>query len=76
MLFIDSVKIAAILRQPKSGRVRCSIRSRHDIDVAAVAREFGGGGHVNAAGCTFDLPLPEAEQVLMERLKLCLESCS
>jgi phosphoesterase RecJ-like protein len=76
MLFIDSVKIAAILREPKPGRVRCSIRSRHEIDVAKVAREFGGGGHVNAAGCTFDLPLYEAEAVLMARLKLCLASSS
>jgi phosphoesterase RecJ-like protein len=75
MLFIECVKIAAILREPNPGRVRCSIRSRHDIDVAAVAREFGGGGHVNAAGCTFDLPLAEAEAVLMARLKRCLGSC-
>ncbi len=75
MLFIECVKIAAILRQPKPGKVRCSIRSRKDIDVAAVAREFGGGGHVNAAGCSFDLSLAEAEAVLMARLKTCLASC-
>ena len=75
MLFIDSVQIAAILRQPVPGKVRCSIRSRHEIDVAKVAREFGGGGHQNAAGCMLDLPLREAEDVLMARLKVCLASC-
>lgn len=74
MLFIDSVQIAAILREPKPGKVRCSIRSRGDLDVAAVARGFGGGGHKNAAGCTFDLRLDEAEALLIERLKRCLES--
>lgn len=29
-----------------------SLRSRHDVDVAAVARSMGGGGHLLAAGCT------------------------
>jgi phosphoesterase RecJ-like protein len=75
MLFIDSVQIAAIFREPKPGRIRCSLRSRAQYDVAEVAREFGGGGHKNAAGCTFDLTLEEAEDLLVERLKRCLASC-
>lgn len=75
MLFITSVQIAAILREPKPGRIRCSLRSRGDFDVAAVARHFGGGGHRNAAGCTLDMPLEEAEAKLVERLKECLGSC-
>ena len=28
------------------------MRSKGAIDVNAVAKEFGGGGHKNAAGCT------------------------
>jgi phosphoesterase RecJ-like protein len=75
MLSIDSVQIAANLRQPTRGRVRCSIRSREEFDVALVAREFGGGGHRNAAGCTFDLGIEECETLLMSRLKRCLASC-
>jgi phosphoesterase RecJ-like protein len=74
LLFIDSVQIAAIFREPKPGKVRCSMRSRGELDVAAVAREFGGGGHRNAAGCTLDLPLAEAESAVVERLKQCLAS--
>jgi phosphoesterase RecJ-like protein len=74
MLSIDSVEIAANLRQPTLGRVRCSIRSRERYDVALVAREFGGGGHKNAAGCTFDLGIEECETLLMSRLKDCLAS--
>lgn len=75
MLFITSVQIAALLREPKRGRVRCSLRSRGDYDVAEVARYFGGGGHRNAAGCTLDMPLEEAEAQLVARLKACLASC-
>ncbi len=75
MLFITSVQIAALLREAKPGKVRVSIRSRGDLDVAEVARHFGGGGHRNAAGCTIEMPLPEAEQQLVEKLKTCLASC-
>jgi len=74
MLFITSVQIAALIREPKPGRVRCSFRSRGDFDVAEAARDFGGGGHKNAAGCTFDLPLDQAEELVVRRLKACLES--
>ena len=31
---------------------RVSLRSKRDIDVGAIARTYGGGGHKNAAGCT------------------------
>lgn len=75
MLSIDSVEIAAILREPKPGRIRCSLRSRADHDVATVAREFGGGGHRNAAGCTLDMAIDEAEETVVRRLRACLASC-
>jgi phosphoesterase RecJ-like protein len=75
ILSITSVQIAVLLREPKPGKVRVSIRSRGNIDIAEVARDFGGGGHKNAAGCVFELPLPEVEERLVRRLKVCLESC-
>jgi phosphoesterase RecJ-like protein len=31
---------------------RVSLRSKGDIDINAVAKEFGGGGHKNASGCS------------------------
>lgn len=37
------------------GKVKCSLRSNGDYDVSAIARSFGGGGHMNAAGFETDL---------------------
>ncbi len=74
LLFIDSVQIATIMREPKPGKIRCSLRSRGNYDVAAVARNFGGGGHRNAAGCTFDASLEDAEKALIAKMKECLAS--
>jgi phosphoesterase RecJ-like protein len=31
---------------------RVSMRSKGDININAVAKEFGGGGHKNASGCS------------------------
>jgi bifunctional oligoribonuclease and PAP phosphatase NrnA len=31
---------------------RVSMRSKGDIDINAIAKEFGGGGHKNASGCS------------------------
>jgi phosphoesterase RecJ-like protein len=74
LLTIDTVQIAALAREGKAGKFRVSLRSRGKYDVAQVAREFGGGGHVNAAGCSFETTPEEAEALLVEGMKKCLES--
>ncbi|MEA2554447.1 MAG: bifunctional oligoribonuclease and phosphatase NrnA [Fimbriimonadaceae bacterium] len=75
LLTINTVQIAALLRESKPGKVRVSLRSRGKYDVASVAREFGGGGHINAAGCSFESTPEEAEALLVEGMKACLGSC-
>ena len=37
---------------PSAARTAAStLRSKGDVNVNAIAREFGGGGHANASGC-------------------------
>lgn len=36
-------------------RANCSLRSNGDYDVSAIAKQFGGGGHKNAAGFNTDV---------------------
>lgn len=74
ILSVNTVEIAAFFRETKPNTIRVSLRSRGGHDVSAVAREFSGGGHRNAAGCTFNEPLAAAVSRVVERLKLCLES--
>lgn len=74
LLSIETVQISALLREAKRGRTRCSLRSRGGYDVAAVARVFGGGGHMNAAGCTFDCHPEEAVEKLVPVMRQCLAS--
>jgi phosphoesterase RecJ-like protein len=61
---IATVRVACLLRE-RGGAVKVSLRAKGDVDVSAIARRFGGGGHPNAAGCTLPGPLaPAAAKIL------------
>ena len=49
---IAGVDVAVALRQSEpGGEFRVSMRANTEIDMAAVAAKFGGGGHKRASGC-------------------------
>jgi len=48
--------------------VTFSLRSNGDFDVSAMAKQFGGGGHKNAAG--FTVPLAEAIRILESKVDI------
>ena len=47
---IEGVNMALMFREISRGRVKVSLRSVGDVDVADFARNFGGGGHTKASG--------------------------
>lgn len=53
---VDGIRVAAVIRdQVSRGRAarKISLRAGDDhTDVSVLARKFGGGGHVRAAGCS------------------------
>ncbi len=58
---IRGVRVAILFRELHDGRTKISLRSTGDADVAAIAREFGGGGHVKASGAVVPEGLEAAE---------------
>lgn len=48
----EEAEVALLLRQLDATSTKGSLRSRGKIDVSAVARTLGGGGHRNASGFT------------------------
>ena len=61
-LKIGGTQCAFIAVEQLNKSVKISFRSRTGIDVAAVAEQFGGGGHKQAAGATLSGSLTEATQ--------------
>ena len=51
-LTVKEIQAVVFFKQDEGDEYRVSMRSKGDIDIGAVAKEFGGGGHKNAAGCT------------------------
>ena len=45
-----SVKVAVLLKESQNGMTSVSMRAKGECDVAEIAKQFGGGGHKNAAG--------------------------
>ena len=68
---IEGTKVAAVVRDlGNRGRAarKVSLRSSEgDVDVSAIARKHGGGGHKRAAGFSTDLELDELVDVPLRR---------
>ena len=65
---VASVRVACLLRE-RDGTVKVSLRGKGEVDVQRIAAQFGGGGHVNAAGCTMPGPLPEAKRAVLAAVR-------
>ena len=64
---IAGVQASAVIR-PKGTEIRCSLRSNEEINVAALAAEFGGGGHFHASGFSvYGGTVEEVKQALLKK---------
>ena len=68
------VEACAFFKETAPGVYRVSLRSKCDVNVARIAEEFGGGGHRNAAGCTFKGSWEEAEREVVRMLVYAVEN--
>ncbi|MBQ7257357.1 MAG: bifunctional oligoribonuclease/PAP phosphatase NrnA [Abditibacteriota bacterium] len=62
---IKGYKLSVFLRELEPNVVRVSLRSPDKVDCNLIAKEFGGGGHKNAAGCTIKEPLNKAIELIV-----------
>jgi len=56
-----------LYRELAGQRVKVSLRSKGDVDVHALATEFGGGGHRNASGIVLAGPLVRVVEQITAR---------
>jgi phosphoesterase RecJ-like protein len=67
---IEGVVAAVVFEETAQGQIRVSARSKDpQLNVARVCAEFGGGGHIMAAGARLPGPAAEAESRFLEALK-------
>ncbi len=59
-LRMAGVEVSGLLYETPEGLVKLSLRSRERVNVNAVCRQFGGGGHFLASGAKLEGPLGPA----------------
>jgi phosphoesterase RecJ-like protein len=63
---IEGVRMALLFREIAQGRVKVSLRSVGDVDVAAFAKPYGGGGHTKAAGLSLTGTLADVQAKVLK----------
>ena len=68
-LTVKDIVASVFFKQEQGNEYRVSLRSKGDIDVNAIAKAYGGGGHKNASGCTLTGALDELQTTLAKQLE-------
>jgi bifunctional oligoribonuclease and PAP phosphatase NrnA len=66
---IRGIEISILYAELADGRFKLSLRSKGKVNVERVARAFGGGGHVNAAGCRAEGELSDIRRRVIEAIR-------
>lgn len=65
---VKDISAVAFFKEVGPADWRVSMRSKGVVDVGAIARAYGGGGHRNAAGCSVTGELAEVQRVFIDLL--------
>jgi bifunctional oligoribonuclease and PAP phosphatase NrnA len=68
-LTVKEIQAVVFFKQDEGDQYRVSMRSKGEIDIGAVAKQFGGGGHKNAAGCSVTGPIDALQKLFVERIE-------
>lgn len=69
---IEGVEVGLLFREKTDKTVKVGFRSK-TVDVSKVAKALGGGGHARAAGCSLEMSLEEAVELVLETLRPVME---
>lgn len=63
---VEGTEVALLFRETLDGATKVSFRSNGVVDVNAIARQFGGGGHIKASGAVIGGPVAAARPRVLE----------
>lgn len=66
---IAGVRVLVVFKERQDGSTKLSLRSVQPINVAQLAKRWGGGGHAQAAGATLLMSLEQAEREVLPHLR-------
>ncbi len=75
-LTVKEIQAVVFFKQTEGDEYRVSMRSKDEIDIGSIAKEFGGGGHKNAAGCTVSGPIDSLQKTFIEKIEVAIDRIS
>ena len=72
-LTVKEIQAVVFFKQIEGESYRVSMRSKGDVDIAAVAKVYGGGGHRNAAGCTATGGVDTLQKTFVEEIERAID---
>ena len=72
-LTVKEIQAVVFFKENAADEYRISMRSKGNVDIGAIARSFGGGGHRNAAGCTVTGDLTSLRRVFVDRISAAVD---
>ena len=75
-LTVKEIQAVVFFKQSEGEEYRVSMRSKGEIDIGAVAKEFGGGGHKNAAGCTVTGAIDALQKLFLGKIEAAIDGRS
>jgi bifunctional oligoribonuclease and PAP phosphatase NrnA len=65
---IAGVDVGILFWEKEAGIIKIRLRSRDRVNVAAVTKQMGGGGHARAAGCMYQGTIEQAQAAVLALL--------
>ena len=72
-LTVKEIRAVVFFKEEEGETYRVSMRSKAEMDIGAIAKEFGGGGHKNAAGCTVTGAVDALQKVFVEKIERAID---
>ncbi|MBN7772144.1 DHH family phosphoesterase [Clostridium aminobutyricum] len=66
---ISGVEVAVFVKEVTDTTSKISMRSKEKVNVAEISKEFHGGGHMRAAGCTLNMGTSEAMETMIDTIE-------
>ena len=63
---VEGVQMGITMREKEGGVFKISVRTNDGIDASAFCKQFGGGGHPAAAGCSIEGDLSTVKKMLVD----------
>ena len=67
-LTVKEIQAVVFFKHIEGEQYRVSMRSKGNVDIGAIAKTFGGGGHKNAAGCTATGPIDALQKLFVQKI--------